>query len=460
MRRSQYFSVAYPAQFHIHHPSCNQKLSNRKVLLSGNTGDHATVHGIPTARESAMPQVCTEGYPSPAFPGISAYEMASFGRSEGRLGVDGSTIALRDNPHGVMAALAKVFSRTDGSRRTPEAENKHIAALPKVATDRIFVYLADPFERATLAMTCRLLHKQLKPDWPEFQLFRDLIASKKSLDFRSQSSCMKDVSLLLNFFTGYRWNRWRARTIFEETLKRLGKMYPRIPERIFHEAWPLFHKLTDSTKLEVLHSVFQHAMARSPYWAITLLNEFARRGACAGVGADFHDALLRYATPLLLDADTAKEAEPLLGAIAQAQRLGGDDSRRRDEARWKQILELIPPSTPIKSAAVLGLANTAVVIQRRWEKHGKDPKYGFPAVEIMRNRFSGFPSSAAISESTIPIYSTEEREIDNRRLLRYMTTPRYAVDRARRDRRHQKIVATMYARTVVPYFETAGGGGS
>ncbi|WP_456281914.1 hypothetical protein M1D55_22880 [Cupriavidus sp. JZ107] len=407
-----------------------------------------------------MPQICTEGYPSPALPGTSTYEMTSFGRSEGRLGVDGSTIALRNNPQGVIAGIAKVFSRTEAPRRTPEAENKHIAALPKVATDKILAYLADPFERATLAMTCRLLYRQLKPYWPEFQLFRDLIASKKSLDFRSQSSCMKDVSLLLNFFTGYRWNRWRARTIFEETLKRLGKMYPRIPERVFHEVWPLFHKLTESTKLEVLHSVFQHALARSPYWAITVLTEFARRGAYAGVGADFLDALFHYATPLFLNADTAKEAEPLLGAIAQAQRLGGDNSRGRDEVRWKRILELIPPSTSIKSAAVLGLANTAVVIQRRWEKHGKDPKYGFPAVEIMRNRFNGFPPSTAISESTIPIYPSEEREIDNRRLLRYMATPRYAVDRARRDRRHQEIVAAMYARPEVPWCETAGGGGS
>jgi len=406
-----------------------------------------------------MPQVCTEGYPSPALPGTSTYEMASFGRSEGQLGVGGSAIALRDNSHGVMAVLTKAFLRTEGTRRTPEGENKHIAALPKVATDRIVTYLADPFERATLAMTCRLLHQQLKPYWPEFQLFRDLIASKKSLDFRSQSPCMKDVSLLLNFFTGYRWNRWRARTIFEETFRRLGKMYPRIPERVFHEVWPLFHKLSESAKLEVLHTVFQHAMARSPYWAITVLTEFARRVPCEGAGADFHDTLLRLATPLLLNANTAKEAEPLLGAIAQAQRLGGD-TRIHDQARWKRILELIPPSTSIKSAAVLGLAVTAVVIQRRWEKHGKDPKYGFPAIEMMRNRFNGFPSGVAISESTIPIYAPDEKEIDNQRLLRYMASPRYATERTRRQRRHQEIVGTMYSRNVVPWCETAGGGGS
>jgi len=404
-----------------------------------------------------MPQVCTEGYPSPALPGTSTYEMASFGRSEGRLGMDGSAIALRENSHGVLAVLTKAFLRTEGPRRTPEGENKHIAALPKVATDRIITYLADPFERATLAMTCRLLHQQLKPYWPEFQLFRELIASKKSLDSRSQSSCMKDVSLLLNFFTGYRWSRWRARTIFEETFRRLGKMYPRIPERVFHEVWPLFNRLAESAKLEVLHNVFEHAKARSPHWAITVLTEFARRTACGRVGADFHDTLLRLATPLLLDPDTAAAAEPLLGIIAQGQ-LGGDT--KAQEERWKRILGLIPPSTPIQSAAVLGLANMAVVIQRRWERHGKDPKYGFAAVDMMRKRFNGFPSYAAISESTIPIYPLNEQQIDERRLLRYMATPRYAIDRARTQRRHQEIVGTLQARNVVPWSETAGGGGS
>ncbi|UXZ35892.1 hypothetical protein K6V71_19360 [Cupriavidus gilardii] len=304
-----------------------------------------------------MPQICTEGYPSPALPGISAHEMASFGRSEGRLGVDGSTIAVRDNPHGVMAALAKVFSRTDGSRRTPEAENKHIAALPKVATDRIILYLADPFERATLAMTCRLLHQQLKPYWPEFQLFKELIATKKNLDFRSQSSCMREVTLWLNLLTGDRWISWRAKAVFVETFKRLGRMYPRIPERVFHELWPLFDNLTNKAKLEVLQEVFQQAMARSPYWAITVLSEFARRTAYSGVKPEFHDTLLRLATPLLLNVVTAKMAEPLIGAIAQAQRLGGD-TRTWNEARWKRILNLVPPSTPISSPAVLGLANT------------------------------------------------------------------------------------------------------
>lgn len=404
-----------------------------------------------------MPQICTEGYPSPALPGISAHEMASFGRSEGRLGVDGSTIAVRDNPHGVMAALAKVFSRTDGSRRTPEAENKHIAALPKVATDRIILYLADPFERATLAMTCRLLHQQLKPYWPEFQLFKELIATKKNLDFRSQSSCMREVTLWLNLLTGDRWISWRAKAVFVETFKRLGRMYPRIPERVFHELWPLFDNLTNKAKLEVLQEVFQQAMARSPYWAITVLSEFARRTAYSGVKPEFHDTLLRLATPLLLNVVTAKMAEPLIGAIAQAQRLGGD-TRTWNEARWKRILNLVPPSTPINSPAVLGLANTAIDIQYRWEKYGKKFEYGFPAVAMMQERFKGFPSYAAIRTAAIPVVSPEEKEINDRRLLRYMANPRYAMDRARSDRLHREIVGTMRARSSAPWLETAGGG--
>ncbi len=404
-----------------------------------------------------MPQVCTEGYPSPALPGTSTYEMASFGRSGGRLGPNGTAIALRDGSQGVMSSLAKVFSRTGIPRRTPEAENKHVAALPKVATDKILAYLADPFERATLAMTCRLLHQQLKPYWPEFQLFRELIASKKSLDFRSQSSCMREVTLWLNLLTGDRWISWRAKAVLGETFKRLGKMYPRIPERVFHELWSLFDDLTNKAKLDVLHEVFQHAMARSPYWAITVLTEFARRTAYGGVKPEFHDTLLRLATPLLLNPGTAKAAEPLMGAIAQAQRLGGE-TRTWDEARWKRILELLPPSMSINSPAVLGLANTAIDIQYRWEKHGKKLEYGFPAVTMMRKRFNGFPSYDAIRTSAIPVYPPEEKEIDNRRLLRYMATPRYAVDRATSDRLHKEIVGAMYARSAVPWLETAGGG--
>lgn len=405
-----------------------------------------------------MPQVCTEGYPSPALPGTSTYEMASFGRSEGRLGMDGSAIALRENSHGVLAVLTKAFLRTDGPRRTPEGENKHIAALPKAATDRIITYLADPFERATLAMTCRLLHQQLKPYWPEFQLFRELIASKKSLDFRSQSSCMREVTLWLNLLTGDRWISWRAKAVLLETFKRLGKMYPRIPERAFHELWSLFDKLTNKAKLDVLHEVFQQAMACSPYWAITVLTEFARRTAYAGVKPEFHDTLLRLATPLLLNPGTAKAAEPLIGAIAQAQRLGGE-TRPWDEARWKRILELLPPSMSINSPTVLGLANTAIDIQYRWEKHGKKLEYGFPAVTMMQKRFNGFPSYDAIRTSAIPAYLPEEQEIDSRRLLRYMATPRYAVDRARSDRLHNEIVGAMHARSAAPWIETAGGGG-
>ncbi|ESJ21134.1 hypothetical protein B551_0209190 [Cupriavidus sp. HPC(L)] len=404
-----------------------------------------------------MPQICTEGYPSPALPGTSTYEMTSFGRSEGRLGVDGSTIALRNNPQGVIAGIAKVFSRTEAPRRTPEAENKHIAALPKVATDKILAYLADPFERATLAMTCRLLYRQLKPYWPEFQLFRDLIASKKSLDFRSQSSCMREVTLWLNLLTGDRWISWRAKAVFVEMVKRLGRMHPRIPERVFHELWPLFDNLTNKAKLEVLHEVFQHAMARSPYWAITVLSEFARRTVYGGVKPEFHDTLLRLATPLLLNTATAKFAEPLIGAIAQAQRLGGD-TRSWDEARWKRILQLLPPSTPINSPAVLGLANTAIDIQYRWEKHGKKFEHGFPAVAMMQERFKGFPTYAAIKKSAIPVYLPEEKEINERRQLRYMATSRYAVDRARSDRLHKEIAGAMYARSSAPWLETAGGG--
>jgi hypothetical protein len=198
-------------------------------------------------------------------------------------------------------------------------------------------------------------------------------------------------------------------------------------------------------------------MARSPYWAITVLSEFARRTAYSGVKPEFHDTLLRLATPLLLNVVTAKMAEPLIGAIAQAQRLGGD-TRTWNEARWKRILNLVPPSTPINSPAVLGLANTAIDIQYRWEKYGKKFEYGFPAVAMMQERFKGFPSYAAIRTAAIPVVSPEEKEINDRRLLRYMANPRYAMDRARSDRLHREIVGTMRARSSAPWLETAGGG--
>lgn len=401
-----------------------------------------------------MPQVRTESYSGATLRGTSTYQMTPFSHSEGRLGADGSAITMRDNSHGIMMAVAKVFSRSTNTRRTPEAENKHIARLPKVATDKIIAYLADPFERATLAMTCRFLHQQLKPYWPEFQLFRDLIASKKSLDFRAQSSCMKEVTLWLNLLTGDRWSSWRAKTVFVETLRRLGKMYPRTPERAFHEVWSLFGNLTRKAKLEALEEVFRAAMARSPYWAATVLTEFARRAAYQAKPA-FYDKLLDLAMPLIRNPDTAKISEPLVGAIAG--RLD-PETLAQDEARWKRILQLVPPSTPIESEAVLGLANTAVKIQRRWEKHDRKMKYGFPAVTMMQDRFKGFPSYESINAFANRVWRREEREIDNRRLLRYMATEQYAIDCADRQRAHEEILANMYARNIAPQCETAGGG--
>ncbi|KAA6117456.1 hypothetical protein [Cupriavidus cauae] len=402
-----------------------------------------------------MPQVRTEGYPIPALPGTSTCETAPFRRCEGRLHFDGTAFAMRDGSHGVMAALARMFSRTSVPRDTPEAENGHLACLPKMATDKIVACLGDPFERATLAMTCRLLHRQLKPYWSEFQLFRDLIASRKSLGFRSQPSCMTDVALLLNLLTGDRWTSWRARTVFVETFKRLGRMYPRIPERVFREVWPLFRALTRNAKQVVLQEVFHLAMERCPGWAVMVLTEFARRTIYQDdMDADFHDKLLRFAVPLLHDPIIGKEAALLVGAIAQRLH---DATRVRDERRWKTILRLVPSSTPVDSAAVLGLARTALLIQCRWENEGQCGS-GFAAVSLMQSRFKEFPSDAAIDAFAACISTSDEPDSEERHIVQDRDRLRNAKDCARRQRCQHEIQAARYARRAGPLCETAGGG--
>lgn len=403
-----------------------------------------------------MPQVCTDGCPPPALPVTGTCETAPFRRCEGPLHFDGTTFAIRDGSHGVMAALARIFSRTGIPRGTPEAENAHLARLPKTATDRIVACLGDPFERATLAMTCRLLHRQLKPYWPEFQLFRDLIASRKSLGFQAQPSCMTDVALLLNLLTGDRWTSWRARTVFVETFKRLGRMYPRIPERVFREVWPLFSALTRNARQAVLHEVFHLAMERCSSWAVMVLIEFARRTIYQDdIDADFHDKLLRFAAPFLHDPIIGQDAEMLIGAIAQRLQ---DTTLTRDETRWKTILRLVPPSTPVDSAAVLGLARTAILIQCRWEKQGQQCGGSFAAVSMMRNRFKEFPSDVAIDAFAACVSTLEEPNAEGSHILQDRDRFRNAKDRTHGQRCHEEIQVGRYARRVVPSCEAAGGG--
>ncbi|MBO4119384.1 hypothetical protein J5T34_01370 [Cupriavidus gilardii] len=403
-----------------------------------------------------MPQVCTEGHPRPALPGTRTHETAPFRQCKGHLHYDGSAIAMRDDSHGVVAALARIFSRSGIPRGTPETENEHIARLPKLATDKIFAYLADPFERARLALTCRLLQQQLKPYWPEFELFRDLIASRKSLSYMSQPSCMADVTLLLDLLTGDRWTSWRARTVFVETFKRLGRMYPRIPERAFREVWPLFNALTRKAKQDVLQEAFHLALERSPNWVVMVLTEFARRTiGQQDIGADFHDKLLQYAAPLLRDPITRKEAELLIGAIAQRLH---DTTRARDERRWKTILWLVPPSTSVNSAAVLGLARTAILIQCRWETRGQQCEDGFAAVSMMRNRFKAFPSAVAIEAFVACVSIPEESDAEEPHILHFRDSPRSAKDCARSQCLQNEILAGRYERHVVRLCEAAGGG--
>jgi len=114
--------------------------------------------------------------------------------------------------------------------------------------------------------------------------------------------------------------------------------------------------------------------------------------------------------------------------------------------------------TPVDSAAVLGLARTALLIRCCWRNHGQQCGSGFAAVSLMRDRFKAFPSDVAIDEFAAFVSTSDEPDSEEPRIAQDRDRLRNAKDCAPRQRCQQEIQAARYARRAGPLCETAGGG--
>lgn len=405
-----------------------------------------------------MPQDCIAGIELTVFRTEGTNRAEQDDGNNGRLTTGGSSAVVQKRTAGPMLAAIRSLVSTNSDLQKLPLANQDWARLPVSVTSKIFTYLADPFDRATLAMTCRVLDQRLKPYRKEFALFRHVIATKRRLDTRTQSSCIREFSVWVNLLSNHAWAHWRASGALRNIVGKLRDLYPQVPERIFHELWPLVDDLDSKAATHLIQDLAKRALTRSPHLAVILLTEFARRTVHdVRMGPEFHDKLLELAIPLWQNRDTATEAESLIGAIAQRWEISKEDDpiRLRHEARWKRIVDLLPPSATLSSPAVLGLAHTACHIQYHWEKRGKREGTSFPAVLMLTNRLGGFPTSIAIKTSAIHVWTAQEMEIENRRAARYRASSRYAKDLATDRARRQQFVGHFSSGMSV---QTAGGG--
>ncbi|CAG9169124.1 F-box protein [Cupriavidus respiraculi] len=405
-----------------------------------------------------MPQDCIAGIELTVFRTEGTNRAEQDDGNNGRLTTSGSSAVVQKRTAGPMLAAIRSLVSTNSDPQKHPLTNQDWARLPVSVTSKIFTYLADPFDRATLAMTCRVLDQRLKPYRKEFALFRHVIAAKRRLDTRTQSSCIRELSVWLDIFSSNGWSQWRTCSALRTIFARLGALYPHVPERVFHEIWPLFLGLDSKPATQLLQQIADAALKQSPKFAIVVLTEIARRTVHSpSMKPDFHDKLLDLAIPLWQHPNT-EEAEHLIGAIAQRMEIRKDNetNKRRDEARWKRMVALLPSTTNVNSPAVLGLALSALEIQFHWERHGKQQGIGFPAVAILRERIGAFPSHADIGSNAIRYRTRKEEEIDNRRARRYIASGRFARDCAEDEAARRQFAG--HFSSSMPRIQTAGGG--
>lgn len=363
-------------------------------------------------------------------------------------------------PGGVFGTLGRLLGLNARHRSSPEECNPHLAALPPKILKKICAYLADPFDRATLSMTCRFLHYGMAGYQKEFALFRQVMADKQRVDSCKIAYWKRDFVYLFQAFTGYVWSSPRARDALNKTFARLDSFYPKIPERVFHEMWPMVGLMEEGDAVALLKTVVLRAKERSSSWAAMVLWEFATRtsyfkGRSIAEAQQFNDALLDLCIPLWRNPVTAKTMERVIGAIAERVNVRRFDPRT--ELRWKRILSLLPSSSNLRSPVVLGLASSAEWFQYYWCKYGRKPGVYFPAADLLGDQLQGFPAPADIRafERLLkrPEETAAELEIEHRRRLRYMASPRYLKDQAREA---SNMRAMAWRRYDVPC-ETAGG---
>ncbi|MGY8525608.1 hypothetical protein [Paracidovorax citrulli] len=335
----------------------------------------------------------------------------------------------RSAPDGLPDAVPGLFGGGRSQRLSPEEANQHLAGLTQLVTELVFAYLADPFDRATLAMTCRLMKCRLDSYKGEFSLFRNLITAKKGIIFSSQSDRLRAARDWFGMFTNGGWTSWRAASILRKTIASLTELYPNIPQRIFHELWPLFMELIPSAKLQFLEESVHIAARRSPLFAATLLAEFAARTVYSEDDSPrFHDRLFDLTVPYWHKEETRSMAAKALTAIAQ--RLS-DRTFSEDQQRWHRVLALVPSGIDADSQLVAGLALSARRLQRTWEKNGRRQGTGYAAEDALRQRVGRLPSLQAQKRAFIGAMMEGEAEIERRREARYQARPRDERDRAR-----------------------------
>ncbi|WP_265923375.1 F-box protein [Cupriavidus nantongensis] len=199
-------------------------------------------------------------------------------QSTGKLTVRGSDAAICCRSSGAMSSICGFFfGRSRAARPCPVHANPHIAALPSHVIEKIFGYLGDPFERVTAAMACRFLMRNVGRYRTEFAFFRQLIRDKKAIDFSVQRGMRREITFFLHMITDCGWTSRRAVEALKLAFGRMGALYPPIPERAFHELWPLFCMVRKEARTSLLKTLVGTAQASSPYFAIQTLYQVARR---------------------------------------------------------------------------------------------------------------------------------------------------------------------------------------
>lgn len=357
------------------------------------------------------------------------------------------------SPRRLLGFVAIAFDAYS-SRRTPEEENPHLTVLPRFILQRIFKYIADPFDRATLAMTCRYMKRELEMYKPEFALFRALVGAKNAIGYQMQSDRMRSLSFWLDVLTNSRWTSWRARSAIRTAIDALIRMHPYIPERVFHEIWLLVRMVAPQAIQPLMEEILAAAARKTPTLALKIMYEFARRTVDDdSLPPSFHDKLLELATPYWRNPTTQPQAAPVLCALAQRLE---SDTFGPDVSRWHKLLRLLPPGTDADSAIVASLAWTANRIERKWTKGGWHYRQESAPSRALLSRFGRLPSPERQRACVFDDSGTWEVAIEQRRLARYHATPRYARDCAESHAAVERILARHFSNA--PTFEAGGGG--
>lgn len=264
--------------------------------------------------------------------------------------------------------------------------------LPAELCQQVLSYITDPFERATLLRTCKAMRRLMAPYKGEFALFRSVIAVKKSLEPHAKSDFTRGVDSWMDLLSGSRWSDGTRRRALRDVVRRLIAMQPHVPQRIFHEAFPLFKSLQPRAQLESCREIFGLLKDGPPQLMILVLAEFAWRTTLGRI-PEVDEQLFKRAVALWTNPQTHEAAEHAIASIVMRY---SSDLRHEDCRRWRQALSLLPATATVESESVLGLAAYARQLEGgRWLEGGLTEaltrRVGFPepeAIAAFQRRFA------------------------------------------------------------------------